>query len=110
MKFALPLAALLALSLSPAFAAGEHDSHHAAAPSKAAEPYAEGTVKKVDKAAGKLTIAHGPIAKFDMPAMTMAFKAGDPAMLDKVQPGDKIRFVAERVGGVFVVKSLEPVK
>jgi Cu(I)/Ag(I) efflux system periplasmic protein CusF len=102
------LLALLALALPPAFA---DDAHRTAAPATGAtQPYAEGTVKKVDKAAGKLTIAHGPLANLDMPPMTMVFKAGDPAMLDKVQPGDKIRFVADRVGGVFVVKSLELAK
>jgi Cu(I)/Ag(I) efflux system periplasmic protein CusF len=108
MKFAPALAILLALALPPAFA---DDAHHAAAPAASAtQPYSEGTVKKVDKAAGKLTIAHGPLANLDMPAMTMVFKAGDPAMLDKVHPGDKIRFEAERRGGVFVVKTLELVK
>ena len=107
MKFALPLAALLALALPPAFA---DEAHHGAAPGAAASTTAdlsEGTVKKVDKATGKLTIAHGPLANLDMPAMTMVFKAGEPAMLDKVKPGDKIRFAAERKGGVFVVKTLE---
>lgn len=107
MKFALPLAALL-LALPPAFA---DDAHHGAAAATAAAgntaALSEGTVKKVDKAAGKLTIAHGPLANLDMPAMTMVFKAADPAMLDKVKPGDKIRFAAERKAGVFIVKSLE---
>lgn len=106
MKFLLPLAALLALP--PAYA---DDTHHTAAPAaEAAQPFAEGTVKKVDKAAGKLTIAHGPLANLDMPPMTMVFKAGDPAMLEKVQAGDKIRFIAERRSGTFVVKTLEPIK
>lgn len=104
MKFALPLAALLALS--PAFA---DDAHHTVAPAIIAADAAlsEGTVKKVDKAAGKITIAHGPLANLDMPPMTMVFKAGDPAMLDKVKAGDKIRFLAERSGGTFIVKTLE---
>lgn len=101
MKFLILLAALLALP--PAFA---DDAHHAGAPTASAA-LSEGMVKKVDKAAGKLTIAHGPLANLDMPPMTMVFKAGDPAMLDKVKAGDKIRFAAERSGGVFTVKTLE---
>lgn len=110
MKFAISLAALaatLALGTAPAQAADEHDAHHAAEPAAAADAYAEGTVKKVDKAAGKLTISHGPLARLDMPPMTMVFRASDPAMLDKVKAGDKIRFVADRVGGVFTVTALE---
>lgn len=111
MKFAIPLAVLstvLTLGSAPALAADGHDAHHAAAPAAtAADAYAEGTVKKVDKAAGKLTISHGPLAKLDMPPMTMVFRAADPAMLDKVKAGDKIRFVADRVDGVFTVTALE---
>jgi len=45
-----------------------------------------------------------------MPGMTMAFRVGDAAMLDKVKAGDKIRFVAERVDGVFSVTALETAK
>lgn len=111
MKFAISLAALaatFALGAGPALAADEHDAHHTAAPAAAAtDAYSEGTVKKVDKAAGKLTISHGPLARLDMPPMTMVFRASDPAMLDKVKAGDKIRFVADRVGGVYTVTALE---
>ncbi|CAL95568.1 copper-binding protein [Azoarcus olearius] len=110
MKFAISLAALaaaLVLAPAPALAAEGHDAHHAAAPAAAADAYSEGTVKKVDKAAGKLTISHGPLAKLDMPPMTMVFRAADAAMLDKVKAGDKIRFVADRVDGVFTVTALE---
>lgn len=112
MKRAISLAAiatLFALGTAPALAAGEHDAHHAHEPAAAAaaDAYSEGTVKKVDSAQGKLTISHGPLANLDMPAMTMVFRAADPAMLDKVKTGDKIRFVADRVGGVFTVTALE---
>lgn len=93
----------------PAFAADEHDAHHAAPSSSAgvAAQWSEGTVKKLDKAAGKLTIAHGPLKSMDMPPMTMVFRAADAAMLDKVKVGDRIRFDATRVGGVYTVTVLE---
>lgn len=112
MKLAISLATLaatFALNAGPALAADAHDAHHRAAPATAAatDVYAEGTVKKVDKAAGKLTISHGPLTRLDMPPMTMAFRASDPALLDKVKAGDRIRFVADRVGGVFTVTALE---
>ena len=67
-------------------------------------------MRKVDKAAGKVTIKHGPMPKFDMPAMTMAYRVKDKAMLDNLQPGDKIKFDADGVGGEFTVLRLERVK
>ena len=70
----------------------------------------EGTVKKVDKAATKITIKHGPLANLGMPPMTMAFRVSDPAMLDQVKAGEKIRFTAENVGDALTVTALEPAK
>ena len=71
---------------------------------------ADGEVKKVDKDAGKLTIKHGPLTNLDMPGMTMVFRVKDPAMLDQVKEGDKIRFVADRVNGAITVVELKPAK
>ena len=90
--------------------AGDHDAHHpadSAAPAAAASKYADGTVKKIDKAAGKLTIAHGPLESLGMPAMTMVFRAADPTILDQVKTGDRIRFTVEKIGGAFTVTHLE---
>ena len=94
-----------------ALAQGDHDAHHGAANTMAAADatLAEGTVKKIDKSAGKLTIAHGPLVTLGMPAMTMVFRAADAAMLDQVKVGDKIRFAAESVGGALTVTALEAV-
>lgn len=69
---------------------------------------AEGEVRKVDKDAKKITIKHGPLQKLDMPAMTMVFQVKDPAMLEQVKAGDKIKFDAEKVGGAFTVTKIEP--
>ena len=105
----LTLAALLA-SASLAFA---NDTHHASATatsSEASAPMSEGEVKKVDKSAGKLTIKHGPLVNLDMPPMTMVFRVKEPTMLDQVTAGDKISFVAEKVGGQITVTKLEPKK
>jgi Cu(I)/Ag(I) efflux system periplasmic protein CusF len=70
----------------------------------------DGEVRKVDKDAKKITIKHGPMAKLDMPAMTMVFQVSDPAMLERVKAGDKIKFDAEKVGGAFTVTRIEPAK
>jgi Cu(I)/Ag(I) efflux system periplasmic protein CusF len=73
-------------------------------------PYAEAEVRKVDKDAGKITLKHGPIANLDMPAMSMVFRAKDPAMLDQVKQGDKIRFKAEKVQGAYTITEIQPAK
>ena len=71
----------------------------------------DGQVTKVDAAAGKITIKHGPIKKFDMDdGMTMAWRAQDPAMLKQVKVGDRIRFEADRVNGQFTVTRIEKAK
>ena len=76
----------------------------------AAGQLADGEVRKVDKEAKKLTIRHGPIESLGMPPMTMVFQVKDPAMLDKVTAGDKIRFAADKDGGAFTVTHIEPAK
>ncbi len=70
----------------------------------------EGAIKKVDKAAGKITIAHGPLENLNMPGMTMAFAVKDKAMLDQVKVGDKVHFVADSVNGALTVTKLESAK
>lgn len=76
----------------------------------AQEVMVKGEVTKIDEAQGKLTINHAPIKKFDMDAMTMVFKAADPAMLKTVKPGDKIQFIADKVNGQFTVMKIEKTK
>ncbi len=116
MKRIHPLVAMAAIGLAagPVFAQSSHANHdsHAAAGSAAVAAKAdmsEGEVRKVDKAAGKVTLKHGPIRNLDMPPMTMVFKATDPKLLDKVKAGDKVRFVAGRGdSGGFTVQAIEP--
>ena len=75
------------------------------------DDFIDGQVTKIDQVSGKITIRHGPIAKFGMDAtMTMAFRAIDPAMLQAVKPGDRIRFVPDRVNGEFTVTKIEKAK
>lgn len=71
---------------------------------------ADGEVKKIDKDAGKITIKHGELKDLGMMPMTMVFKVKEPAMLDKVSPGAKVRFSAEKVQGAVTVTALEVVK
>jgi Cu/Ag efflux protein CusF len=46
---------------------------------------AQGEVKKVDEAAGEITLKHGPIKNLGMnQGITMVFRVNDPAMLKQV--------------------------
>ncbi|MBS0247348.1 MAG: copper-binding protein [Rhizobiaceae bacterium] len=88
------LALAFALALAPAVAT--------------AQSLIEGTVTKIDTAASKITIKHGPIKKFDMDeGMTMVFAVKDRSLLDKAKSGDKIKFDADNVNGQFVVTRIE---
>jgi Cu/Ag efflux protein CusF len=70
-----------------------------------------GEVIKVDESAGKITLKHGPIKKFDMDmGMTMVFRASDPAMLKTVKPGDKVKFEPDQVNGQYTVMKIEKTK
>ncbi|WP_446900941.1 copper-binding protein [Burkholderia sp. YIM B11467] len=73
----------------------------------AAQRMSHGEIRKVDTAAGKLTIKHGPLDNLGMDAMMMAFKVKDPAMLSQVKVGDKVDFVADDVGGALTVVELK---
>ncbi len=75
------------------------------------DEYVSGEVTRIDESAGKIIIKHGPIKKFEMDArMTMAFRAADPAMLKAVKPGDRVRFVPDRINGQFTVTKIEKAK
>lgn len=97
--------------------AGGHAGAPMAAPAAApaatiaaAAPMADGEIRKVDMEAKKVTIKHGEIKNLDMPGMTMVFQVKDPAMLNKVKAGDKIKFSAEKAGGAIVVTDIQMAK
>ena len=114
------LKSLLTLSVLLAGSAAAFAASHAGAPmampdTKKEMPAAggamtEGEIRKVDMDNKKLTIKHGEIKNLDMPGMTMVFQVKDPAMLEKVKAGDKVRFKAEKAGGAIVVTDIQPAK
>ncbi|MCU0506818.1 MAG: copper-binding protein [Anaerolineae bacterium] len=100
------LAAALLIA-APAFSQhAQHGANHAA-PGAASAALSDGEVRKVDKETRKITIRHGPLANLDMPPMTMVFQVRDPALLERVQAGDKVRFLAEKDGTAYVVTRIE---
>jgi Cu/Ag efflux protein CusF len=72
----------------------------------------KGEVKKIDAAAGKITLNHGPIKNLDMTEenMTMVFRVRDPAMLKQVKVGDKVQFEAERASAGITISKLQKAK
>lgn len=111
-----PIFSIACLTLAAAFplpgiAADEHAGHAAMhAATQPAAAMSEGLVKKVDKPGGKLTLAHGPLANLDMPAMTMVFRVKDKTWLEQLKDGDKIRFVADNLNGSLTVVKIDKAK
>ena len=70
-------------------------------------PLAEGEVRRVDKAGGKISLKHGEIKNLDMPPMSMVFQVSDKALLDKVKPGDKVKFAVVREDGKMIVTDIQ---
>ena len=69
----------------------------------------EGEVLQVDRKEREITIRHGPLPELSMDPMSMIFKVGDVALLDKVRAGDRVRFKAGLLDGRFAVLSIERV-
>lgn len=104
---AISLAALFLLSLG---AAAQPATPAPPAAASAAAPMTDGEVRKIDRSTGKLTLRHGRIENLDMPGMTMVFRVSDPAMLEGLKEGDKLRFKAEMVSGAITITAVEPAK
>jgi len=102
-------AALAAASPGSHGAAADHAAHHPAPAAQTADAasLSPGEVRKVDLDARKITIRHGPLENLGMPPMTMVFQVADPALLDNVKAGDKVRFRAENRNGAYVATVIE---
>jgi len=105
MRYLLSAAIVVAgLAISPMTGALAHEGHSHNL------PVVGGKVTKVDESAGKITIDHAAIPNLQMEAMTMVFKAADPAMLKELKPGDAIKFTADKVNGQLTVTEIEKAK
>ena len=72
--------------------------------------FTEGEVRRLDKAARKVTLKHGEIKNLGMPPMAMVFEVKDAKLLDKFKEGDKVRFKAVHDAGKYIVVDLQPAK
>jgi Cu/Ag efflux protein CusF len=70
-------------------------------------PWATAEVRRIDKSAGKVSLRHGEIKNLDMPPMTMVFQVKEPAQLDALQVGQKVRFQAVQDKGAYWVVKIE---
>jgi Cu/Ag efflux protein CusF len=68
---------------------------------------AQGEVRRIYKENKKITLRHGKIKNLNMPPMSMVFQVRDPALLDKVLIGDKVRFRAVEEDGTLVITEME---
>ena len=82
-------------------------SHPTAAASESAATWSEGEITRWDPRTLKLTLKHGEIKNLEMPPMTMVFRVNDANMLAPFQPGDKVRFRAERQDGGYFITRME---
>ena len=67
-----------------------------------------GTVMKIDAAKGTVTLAHGPIASLNWPAMTMSFKLKDAVLAQGIKAGDAVDFELVQSGSDYLVTRLRP--
>ncbi|WP_301103136.1 copper-binding protein [Propionivibrio sp.] len=105
------VATLIALSILFPISASAHEGHGAkTAQAASTSPLSEGTVKKVDRAAGKVTLAHGPLVNLGMPAMSMVFRVREAAWIEQMKEGDRIRFLADTVNGTLTIVRFEAAK
>jgi len=106
------LALAFGAQAQPASAPVDHGAHHAPAATTAQPqtPWVDGEVRKIDSAAGKLTLRHGQIQNLDMPPMTMVFKVADAKLLQGLKEGDKIRFTADKLNGAYTVTAISTPK
>ena len=88
------VAVLMSAVASPAISA-EKDS-----------PVIQGEVQRVDVDNSMITIDHDPIEALDMPAMTMDFRVPDAAMLQGIETGMNVEFLAVEDQGELVIRAL----
>lgn len=91
----------------------DHANHGAPAASPAPSstqpqsPLSDGEITRWDPRTLRVTLRHGEIKNLEMPPMTMVFRVRDPGVVGSLQPGDKVRFRAELVGGAYHVVHIE---
>ena len=67
----------------------------------------KGVVKKIDAKAGTVTLDHEPVKSLDWPAMTMAFKVKDKALMKKFETAKQTEVEFEKRGKDYVITGVK---
>jgi len=98
-------AAALVAAIAPVSHAQSAEPAGAATLAVAAE-VTTAEVQRVDTATGRVTLRHGAIRSLNLAAATMAFAVSDPALLEGLQPGETVKFVAIKTDDGVVVTEI----
>src|SRR5688500_16293512 len=110
MKSVFAAVAVMFAVLNASTAVAADEPHSPASTAATRVPMTSGEVRRVDRAAKKITLRHEEMKSLDMPPMTMVLQVADPAMLDKVKAGDKVKFTAANINGAFTLTEIEAEK
>lgn len=104
------LALLIAGCTSPAPMTQANSNAAAGAPalSEPKSASGEGSITAIDPGTGKISLAHGPVAELNWPAMTMGFTAKD-GQLGGLKVGDKVRFTFRWDGKIAEIESIDKI-
>lgn len=82
-------------------------TQHNTSAAAAALPWTDAEIRRIDTAAGKVSLKHGEIKNLDMPPMSMVFQVPDTSQLAGLKVGDAVRFTADQVNGAYTVIRIE---
>ncbi len=103
---------LAAAFVVPAIAQSGHGHDHMGAAQSAPTQAAtgQGEVRKIDAENRKVTLKHEASKDLGMPAMTMVYQVGAPAVFGNVKVGDKVLFKAATAGGKMTITEMRVVQ
>lgn len=67
----------------------------------------ESTGRILKLEANGITLAHGPFPTLGMPGMTMRFPLADPALLQGLRPGDRVRFAVRETDAGLRIERIQ---
>ncbi|WP_321856594.1 copper-binding protein [Burkholderia cenocepacia] len=106
--YAVAVSCAMTVVVMPALAGGDMSGMNSSDASMSAQDatLTDAEVKDIDPGRRLVTLKHGALDNVGMPPMTMAFKAGDAAMIPSLHVGDKIRVRVENVNGTLTIVKL----
>ena len=85
----------------------DHPGHHPDPYDPETAQLARGEVLAVDEQSRTITLKHGPIPGLAIAAATMEFRVTDAVALERLKPGDTLKFDADILGGVLTLIRVE---